>query len=345
LLERDSNEAVLRKAAADLNAALGRAVVAEKHGAGVPGSSGVAIYFPNSALYSSAITGPQSYTGVADRFATESLWDDFLAFHYYDRAFQEQDAQRVIPPADIPLRVPGLGSIVVSSLSSSPPVTRSGRPVRLSADISGQNIGYIYLFVGYYDRSANSINVVDTDYLESADTQQVNGVPYPVWSQSSVFTLAFNWDPVVFAISDGRTTTPALFTPLDYGASSEEAVYAVDGSYSFYETGDVVNARLLFQNGALIAVYGFSGEHAAAAPHEITPRAGDRFTLLNKWLDLDSEGNVVDVHYQPGETLTFGEGPFTWKVLDAARGEYLVGFLVEDLDGNSYPIFTQVIVQ
>ena len=62
------------------------------------------------------------------------------------------------------------------------------RPVTLSADIQGDNIGYIKLFVGFYDQASNSIFVADTDYLESPETRQVDGVYYPDWGQGD-FTL------------------------------------------------------------------------------------------------------------------------------------------------------------
>ena len=48
---------------------------------------------------------------------------------------------------------------------------------------------------------------------------------------------------------------------------------------------------------------------------------------------------------QQGQTLTFGDQMFTWEDLDAAAGEYIVGFIVEDLDGNATPVFTQVSVR
>ncbi len=345
LLERNARESSVRQAAVDLLAALDKTVVEEKHGAGLPGSTGISVYFPNSTLYSSSITGPQSYTGVAERFTIGSLWDDFLAFHYTDRIFQPQDMTRVIPPPNAPARVPGQGNITVSSLASSPSVTGQGRPVRLSADISGQNIGYIFLFVGYYDRSANSIYVADTDFLESPESRQVEGVEYPVWGSTGAFTLAYNWDPIVFAISDGNTSVPALFTPLRYGETPEQAIYAVEGLYTFYNTGDTLDARLLFQNGSLLSVYGYSGSQGVGAPHEIIPQAGDQFTVLDKWMDLDDAGKVVEVSYQSGKNLTFGDAPFAWEVLDAAPGEYLLGFIIEDMDGETYPVYTQVIMQ
>jgi hypothetical protein len=62
-------------------------------------------------------------------------------------------------------------------------------------------------------------------------------------------------------------------------------------------------------------------------------------------MDLDQNGNVVRNAVQEGKTLTFGDQMFTWEDLDAAAGEYIVGFIVEDLDGNAYPVFTQVTVR
>lgn len=40
--------------------------------------------------------------------------------------------------------------------------------------------------------------------------------------------------------------------------------------------------------------------------------------------------------------LTFGDQPFRWKDLDAAAGDYVAGFVVEDLDGKPQPVFEHV---
>jgi hypothetical protein len=66
---------------------------------------------------------------------------------------------------------------------------------------------------------------------------------------------------------------------------------------------------------------------------------------LEKWIDLDSRGNAVTTATQNGETLTFGDRPFRWTDLDAAAGQYIVGFVVEDLDGNPKRVFEQIVVQ
>ncbi len=341
LLANNTSNTRVKQTATQLVGSLQEAVIAERHGSGKKGSTGLAIYFPNSTLYSSPLTGPQSYTAIANRFASESLWDDFLAFHYIDRGFESQTREPVVPSEGFAVRAPGQGNISVSQITASSSVAAPNQPVRLSVDVTGENVGYVYLFVGYYDAASNSIAVLDTDFLESPDTRDVNGVFYPVWGND--FTLSFNWDPTVFAINNGQQSATALFTPQSYGATFEEATYTVDGLYTFVESGDSVNAQLYFQNGSLVQIFGITGANDTGAPREITPQQGDTFTLLEKW--IEDPGGTPQVVYENGETFTFGAQPFQWEQLFAAAGEYVVGFIIEDLDGNQFPVYTQITVQ
>lgn len=344
LLKREGRSPALAQPADRVLAALDRAVIAEKHGPKKPGSTGVSIYFPNSQLYQIPQTGPQSYTSIANRFATESLWDDFLAFHYTGRTFEPATNTVAIPEAGARVSGPGAGPIQVSPITLSDDVAAPNQPVLLSVDITGDNVGYIYLFVGFYDQASNAIFVADSDYLESDETREVEGVYYPVWSQQDEFTMEFEWEPVVFAIDDGANRVVARFEPQSYGATFEEAIYTVDGLYTFADGGETRYARLYFNDGRLRQIFGFTGEDFTGAPREITPQTGDTFTVLERWLDLDQQGNVAQVSQQTGDTLTFGEQPFTWQELDAAPGRYLVGFIVEDLDGNTTEVFEEITV-
>jgi hypothetical protein len=344
ILASEAGEAAVGRAAQAVEQALEAAVVAEKHGPKLPGATGISIYFPNSQLYGSPVTGAQSYTALAARFAAESSWDDFLAYHYTGRAFDPQAGQAVVPGAGAVTRGPGAGQIQVSDLQLSADTAAPGQPVLLRAQISGQNLGYIYIFVGYYDPQANSINVADMDYLETAETRQVDGVYYPVWSESGEFTLEFEWEPLMFDIRSDGARAQALLNPESYGAAPEQAVYSVEGVYTFAD-GESRRARLYFSDKVLRRAVGFSSEEAAGAPREILPQSGDRFTVLEKWLDLDAEGRVQQAAYQEGDTLVFGEETFTWVELDAAPGDYIVGFIVEDLDGNAFPVYAPVEVR
>jgi hypothetical protein len=223
--------------------------------------------------------------------------------------------------------------------------------VLLSTDIQGQNIGYVRLLVGFYDQQANAIFVADADYLETEDTREVDGVYYPVWPDGVEFAMAFEWEPLMFAISDGVDQVVALLEPEQYGASWEDAVYTVEGIYTYADGGESRYARLYLRDGLLRQVFGFTGgdgqsrEGGLGAPREIIPQSGDTFTVLERWLDLDEQGNVVQVTRQEGGTLVFGDQMFTWEELDAAVGEYIVGFIAEDLDGNAYETYTSVSVE
>ncbi len=343
LMGSNSSEAGTRQAAQAVLASLKKAIIAEKHGSGKKGSTGMAIYFPNSTLYSSPVTGPQSYTALAKRFASESLWDDFLGYHYLDKEFDQNAAAPYVPPSGYTTRMPGLGQIRVSEIRASSSDAGPNQPVELSVDISGSNIGYVYLFVGYLDQNARSLNVTDIDYLESPETRQIGGVFYPAWNENG-FTMNFKWDPVVFGIDDGSQQAVALFQPVQYGASSADAEYTVEGMYRFADSGESRYAQLHFRNGNLTQVVGYTSETDLGAPHEITPAQGDTFTIYEKWMDRDANGNVSQVVKENGATLTFGSQPFKWVQLYAAQGEYVVGFMVTDLEGNQYPVYTPITV-
>lgn len=345
LLKKEIGGGDLARAADRVLASLDGAVIAEKHGPKKPGSTGVSIYFPNSQLYQSPLTGPESYTAIARRFASESLWDDYLTFHYTGRPFEAAPSTVAVPEPSAAIRAPGAGEIEVSPITLSDSVATSRQPVLLSTDITGENIGYIYLFTGFYDGGSNSIFVADTDYLESDDTREIDGIYYPVWPEGEEFTMEFLWEPFMFAISDGARSVVAMLSPQNYGASPDQAVYTVDGTYTYAQDGESRYARLYFSDGILRQVFGFTGEGGVGAPREIIPQSGDSFTVLQKWMDLDQQGKVAQTATQEGGTLIFGDQMFTWEELDAAPGEYIVGFIVEDLDGNANEVYERVIVE
>jgi len=323
---------------------IGQAVLVERHGKNKSGATGVSIYFPNSALYGSPEAGAQSYVIAAGRFVNQSLWDEFLAYHYTGRSFERGESQVIVPDRSTPIQAPAAGGIELTGMQASDDSVEPGGAIELSADVSGANIGFIRLLVGYLDRDDNSMYMIDSDYLESPETRELNGVYYPDWGAEE-FHLEFAWEPIVFAINDGSNTAVALLSPENYGATAEEAVYSVEGIYNFADGSEQRHARLYLKNGIMQQVFGFTGESGTGAPREITPQSGDTFTILETWTDLDADGNVTETVQQAGETLTFGSQMFTWEQLYAAPGEYVVGFVVEDLDGNSKTAFVQVTVR
>ncbi len=343
LIYRDNRDANVRSAAEGVVDALNEVVVAERHGPGKPGSTGIAIYFPNSQLYSSSSTGMASYTVIADSFSKYSLWDDFLAYHYSGRQFQANAAEAVsVTRAS---QIPGSGNISVSAIETSAQTVDNFGSINLSTVISGENIGYIYLFTGMLDEASNSIWVADMDYLDSPETAEQNGVYYPVWPEDGQFRLNFQFEPVVFTIRDGTQEVLALFNPQSYGKDYQDATYAVDGIYTFQDSGESHNAQLLFKDERLYKVLIFVGGDEVGAPYEVSPNVGDSFSPSRRWMDLDSSGKVSGTSFDQNESFSFSGGLVSLGSQFLPSADYLVGILVSDMDGNVTPVYTQISVE
>jgi hypothetical protein len=183
------------------------------------------------------------------------------------------------------------------------------------------------------------------DYLESPDTRELNGVYYPMWPEDGSFNLEFVFEPLAFALTDGETTAEALLSPETYGATAEEATYTVEGIYNFADGSAPLHARAYLRDGVLRQVFAFQEENGQGAPWEVTMQPGDTFTVLQKWLDLDANGQVANTAWQEGETINVGSAPIKWEELDAAAGQYVVGFIVENLDGVQQPVFQKITVE
>ena len=355
ILQQNVGDENVSAAIDNLLAAMQQAILAEKHGPEKPGATGISIYFPNSNLISAPMSGYTSYVTIADRFAAESLWDDFLVFHYTGQPVPEAPqpiAEAVTPGAGEPyvpmfgeIIAPGASQIQIAPLELSAEETNLDNPLTITTQIEGQNIGYIYLFVGLYDEENNAMLVADMDYVMGDTHKDVNGVIYPDWGSEPSFPLDFEWSPELYSISDGATSEFALLNPQTYGKTSEEDVYAVSGIYKFARGGNPRYAELYFSGeGKLRQVYGYANIEGTGAPREIIPQPGDQFTILEEWIALSQEGEEVEFYTVEGGTLTFSNKELTWEAIPAPPGQYEVGFIAEDYDGNSYEEYASVVV-
>ncbi|MEN6408469.1 MAG: hypothetical protein ABFD44_01990, partial [Anaerolineaceae bacterium] len=252
--------------------------------------------------------------------------------------------QAAAPSAGSRVSSPVTGKIEISPIRLSATSVDYDQPVTMQATLTGKNIGYVYLFVGYVDPSSGSILVADRDYLESPKTRQVGDLYYPAWSDDESFNLKYSWTPTVFTIDDGSQSVVALLNPERYGASAQEAVYTADGIYTDTATGQSRYARMYFTDGQMTRIYGFTGMDATGALHEIIPQTGDQVTLIQTWLESDGAGGVKTATEQ-GETLTFGSQMFTWQEMYAGAGDYVLGYVVSDLEGNETQAYAQVTVR
>ncbi|MCB0164930.1 MAG: hypothetical protein KDI79_11930, partial [Anaerolineae bacterium] len=336
LVVQFSDDADVAAAAEEVAAALTQAIIAEKHGPERPGATGVTIHFPTNELHS--IADDVGYTTVAARFAEESQWDEFLAaFHTgetFSRPQADPDQPAAVPVA--PEAGRSSGRLEITPLALSAEFATPDAPVTISADISGDRLAYIYTFIGRFLPRQDVLLIEDMDYLIADDTQEIGGIAYPDWSEEGV-SVAYEWQPVIYAISNGTDATKALFRPQAY--DPESPTFAVEGIYTFGQSEQQRYAKMFFRDGVMSGIYSFGGSLTAAvgAPREITPQIGDTFTVLERGDDLSLDGEAGRESYvAPGQTLTFEGDPFVIETTPAPSGNYVVGLIAEDLDGQTY---------
>jgi hypothetical protein len=390
-----SKDPAVKSAADAVWAASRSAVLAERHGEGRPGSTGIAIYFPVPAMH--AFQDNWGYTQVAARFTDETQWDEFLAFHsgggvpqsfsrpkaslpdqvnaqfgeligpedveilFQDIAdlqaeeFTPEEIASILVdewgyPAEVVEFVGANGGLAVSTsrasvvrsqakpirvgpIALSAEVAEPGAPVNIQSEISGDQVGYVYSFIGRFLPNEDVLIIEDKDYIFAEENQTVSGVTYPVWPEEG-FIVDFDWEPTVYAISDGETALRVLFQPESYGDSP---TYSVEAIYHFANGGKDRYARLFFRDGELARILGFTGAatNGVGAPWEIRPTAGDSVTILEQGINLAAETDDDSYQREVGD-LTFGETKLYIEETPAPSGNYVVGIIAEGLDGQSY---------
>lgn len=341
VLSVESGNSDVQAGADVLSSAIDRAVIAERHGTARSGASGVSIYFPNAALYTRPESGPAEYAAVASRFAAVSQWDDFLAFHYAgDLVDTLEEAAAAIGTLEIV--APGAGWIEINPILAEDVALAPGEITSLETEIRGEQIGFIYLFVGLYYEEYDSILIADTDFVD-AESKLVGGVHYPDWGEDEAVPLFFNWEANLWGLNDGVTSDFVMFAPESFGATEGPATYSVEGFYTSVDTGESRDALVFFEGGELTRVLGFFGEGDVGAPRQIQVKPGDTFTVVHQWIDIiDPDEGVVEYSTSDGTTFVFGSQPFTWEILPAFEGSYLVGFMVEDLEGTLFEEYTWI---
>ena len=293
-----------------LQTAAKKFVLAEKHGPGKPGATGLTLFFPAPELLV-GVGSPDSvysYTDYASRFAGASLWDDFLVFHYTNWDFdpdladvgllsaktgQTADIAAYAAPllADVvqdneAISAPGIDTdLSIAPIEVSSEEIAADETVLLGTSIAGTSVGYIYVEAARYDEESGSYSIEDRDFVLADDTQAIDGVAFPVWSDIDLADFVYEWSPTVYTLSDGENEAFALLDPVVYGTGDSDTEYDVYGVYTFADSGEEREATMSF-DGALAfkSIYGFSGADGTGAPREITPRWAIRSrSMRNGW--------------------------------------------------------------
>ena len=86
-------------------------------------------------------------------------------------------------------------------------------------------------------------------------------------------------------------------------------------------------------------------QNGASASWEIAPKPGDTFTIWEEWLEYNDAAGEWDYVYYEGGTMTFGKQGFTMEPYYAFAGQYMIGIIATDFEGNYTEAFTEVLVE
>ncbi|MDQ3247591.1 MAG: hypothetical protein M3Q45_00140, partial [Chloroflexota bacterium] len=216
--------------------------------------------------------------------------------------------------------------------------------VLLATQITGENVGYIYIEAARYDEDNEVYILEDVDYVAADDTGQLDGVFYPVWTQADLDDFIVEWSPTLYTLSDGETEAFVLLEPSVYGQAESDTEYVTRGIYTLGESGETRYALMYFDgNLEYKSIYGYLEAEGTGALREITPHIGDAFTVIEQWYTLtDDDEWVVDENL--GDTLFFNGEPFAVTTYAGYAGEYVLGITVSDVLDNSITEYATVTV-
>jgi len=337
-----------------LREAINNAVIKNKRGSDKIGAQGISIYFPNSVMYVDSEGGYESYTRNNGRFMQNSLWDEFLAFHYAQVTFDPQSQTATIPSRSADVAGPGSGEIQVAELALSNDMLSYEEPLNIQTTITGNNIGYIHMQYGWYFEAEQALAVLGMDFLRADNSKVVGDIYYPDWGTSGTIDVDYTWTPSFFLITDGslETMTFGELVASNYGASEEDTRYAVPGLFTYANSNEKYYVEMNFDNeGNMIELLGYTGEaeivefdgeldglfdlvypEGDGETYPITPSQGDIFTPFIQAY-LIEEDVLVNIKMDP---ITFSDKVFylaAESIFDVDL-PYYVAIVPEDLDGN-----------
>jgi hypothetical protein len=337
LRERTDDQDVLQ-AAAELKAAISSAVVSEKHGEDMAGSNGIAFHFPDSDIYYYTELNsdfPPYYAESSYKFLEQSVWDEFLAYHYTGDEFAPQQGETTSPSRTATIIAPGASEMTIGPVQISDTDISGDEVVTVSTDVQG-NVAYIHTALYFWDEASQSYWIGDVSYYVADNTTTIDGVNMPDYGDSPIH-VEYEWSPSLYALTDGTHEAFVLLQPYEYLSTDGETVYEVYGQYTEVTGGIPVEASLFFDaDGNFLYAYAYpdTDENGASSPVEITPQIGDTFSDYVQFYTYDANDEPIYNYELSDDVFTWGEEGFSFYTSYPADGDYAVGIIAYDFDNN-----------
>ncbi len=230
-------------------------------------------------------------------------------------------------PADVScLTAPGEGRAETGPIA----LTYDGGAPILTARVAGENVAYLYTELLLKDPHVGRYyGPLAREHILAPGESEVRGVSHPVWDDPVEIAVRLHLSlplltdgvghafcslmPTRYDSPDHRLS--GLFTPAD-GAVRLQANLTLDGD------GEMRS----------IVVHKEHGDRLL--PHPLIPAPGDRFSAFVQVLTPPVEGRAWQVSKALSDPLTFSDRGLRAVVETAVPGSYLVGLVVQDMDGG-----------
>lgn len=333
-----TDDAAVGQAAAQLRTAVASAVVSEKHGQNMSGSSGIAFHFPDSDVYYFTEFNsefPPYYAESSQIFLEQSVWDEFLAYHYTGEEFDPQEGVAAAPSRSAEIVAPGASEMTIAPLQISDTDISGDELVTVSTTVEGE-VAYIYTVLYFWDPDTESYWIGDISYYIAENTTTIGGVNAPDYGDSPI-QVEYEWSPTLYALTDGTHDAYVLLEPIEYLSADGETVYAVYGQHTGALSGNSVDAMLYFNaDGEFLYAYAFPDADAngASTPVALTLQPGDTFTDYIQYYTFDENDNASYQYELSDDVFTWSENGFSFYAGYPGDGEYAVGIIAYDFDNN-----------
>ncbi len=224
------------------------------------------------------------------------------------------------------VRAPGAGKFEIGQINLSDEFT-------LTAQVTGKNIAYIYTEILLKDKSLDQFyGPVAREHIHADRDKETGGISRPDWDDA--INLAVTLRPSLTLLTDGVDSAFAFATPEGYGNPD----HRLGGLYTPAGGAAPRRARITFDsNGETKEIVVFKEQGRRSTPHALTPKQDDQFAPFVQILTQPAraaENGKWEVTTALSTPLTFREQPLQLITEYPMPAEYLVGILVQDLDGG-----------
>lgn len=256
-------------------------------------------------------------------------------YEYHGKTLQlVEDVQppakpRVVLPQ---LKAPGAGKIELVGLRLSADQIAPGAALTLTAQVTGRQIAYIYSELLLWDEALNqAYGPVAREYVAAPRNKLVRGASRPDWDETTALSLVLS--PSLRLVSAGDDLSFGFLLPEGYGSTN----YRLEGRFASADGTRQARVRVVFgANGETQSVLAFKEPAMqGSAPRALSFSPGDCFTPLAQVITPPVGDQVAwQMKKCLATPLTLRETGLRWVSELPLPGVYLVGLVVQDLDGG-----------